>query len=118
MAEFIWIPSNGSSGSREPRVNTVDFEDYKQESPAGVNNNPLKFSLVFNNVDRSGGVSGELYLIDAFLSACAGWQAFDWRPPAPHDAALKKFKCKKWDWQYVGGLVVGISADFEQDFQT
>lgn len=111
--EFLWQPSNTSRAAREPRVNGIQYGDgYAQESPDGLNNNPLNLDLVFRNVNQTDIATP----IDEFLSSKKGSISFLWTPPAPF-ATQRRFKCKVWDFVWEGGVIMGVTARFEEKFQ-
>lgn len=107
--EFIWRPSNGTGFDRNPKVDEIQYEGYEAASPAGINNNPLKGALTFNNVGLTVAKA-----IDDFLSSKNGATPFTFTLPAPWDEKQRTWRCKVWGWVYIGGAISGVRAEFSE----
>lgn len=107
MATFSYIPDNGASKSRKPRVASIKFGDgYEQRVAYGINTQPDEWSLSFSKRDNT-----EAEAIDAFLTALAGVDSFDWTPPG---GSAAKFICREWTKTIERFNLNTIQAKFEQ----
>lgn len=111
MSEFTWLPDYNASRATEPRVKAVRFGDgYEQRQADGINTIREQWSLTFSNRDLA-----EADAIDAFLTAQAGVENFDWIPP--RESVAKKFICRAWQRTPVTGVIDTISATFERVYE-
>ena len=111
MATFTWTPEFGAQLTRQPVVKKATFGDgYEQRAQFGINNNPQKWSLQFQYRTDS-----ETNAIDAFLSARAAVEAFDWTPPRSSTAI--KVVCDTWSVEAVRNNLNTINATFRQVFE-
>lgn len=109
MATFTWIPSNGSSVSRTPKVNRAKFGDgYEQRSLNGINTNPRMWQVMFSSRETA-----EADQIASFLNARGGVESFDW---TPSDGVAGKFLCVSWTDAYDSAGYRSINATFEEVF--
>lgn len=113
MADWIWVESPGARLVKEPRMRTTAFGDgYRQVAPDGINNDPDRWEIPFNDVDDA--VGNEMA---AFLEAAAKTSVpFNYWPLWA--SAAKKFICLSWN--RTQGSEIGTSSFqvvFEQVFQ-
>ena len=102
-------PQIGSSVQRSPRMRLAQFGDgYEQSTPDGLNADRQVWSLVWNALPHA-----EADLVDAFLEARGGAEAFWWTPNGA--SAAIKVKCRQWRREE-GQIVDRITATFRQDF--
>ena len=111
MATFSYIPDFSAQMTVRPRVNAVKFGDgYEQRVADGINTQPQSWALTFNNRTDS-----EIALIEGFLSARGGIEAFDWTTPR---GVAGKFVCREWSSRLEKFNVNGLQATFEQVFES
>jgi phage-related protein len=104
---FVAAHAN-TSATRKPRLVTAKYGDgYEQRSKSGDINALQTWQLVFNDRDWN-----ELLAIDNFLKGLHGVDAFVWDSPQPFGQGW--FICKKWNYTWNDGVVVGINATFEE----
>jgi phage-related protein len=104
---FVAAHAN-TTGARKPRTVTAQYGDgYEQRSKSGDINALQTWQLIFN--DRAW---SELQAIDNFLAGLHGVDAFVWDPPDPFGPGW--YICKKWNFTWNDGVVVGINATFEE----
>jgi phage-related protein len=109
MSTFTYIPSYGAALKKKPAVLSIKFGDgYEQRAQFGINQNPRIWNLSFN-----GRTETEATAIDAFLTAEAGTDWFNWTPPL---GAAGKWICRDWDVSIVEIDCYNISASFEEVF--
>ena len=107
MATFIWTHDWDASLDEEPKDNRAEFGDgYTQVVAAGINNNPRKWSLTFNNRPMP-----EVDAIVTFLRA--NYQGFDWTDP---DGNAGRWECKNWRSVRQKALMKSLTAIFEEVF--
>lgn len=118
MAVFTFSPSNSSGGAVTPRKRKTQFGDgYVQEFADGINQVMRSWNLVFNNIQayNADATKTTLTSVNAFLEARAGWEKFQWTQPPPFDGeGAKWWVCEQWGWTYNGGLIIGMTARFDQ----
>lgn len=91
-------PSVGSSKKRTPRILVAAFGDgFSQRAGDGVNPSSRSYSLTWTNM-----TTADADLIDDFLDARQGFEAFLWTPP--RESADRKLVCKEWSRTYGDGL--------------
>lgn len=125
---FIWIPSYASGVQYAPRIREFKAGDgYFQSSPDGINNFPLKYTLVFNkirSVSIVGGLPGADVIL-AFLKARGGLEPFYWTPPddnnGPYTSSLGLpaylFVCKPpWGKTAEESNADSLEMTFDQTF--
>jgi phage-related protein len=105
---FAFPVSSATRGRRKPRVLKAQYGDgYEQRVIDGNANALLTFDVTFTNRSRA-----DLLVIESFLNALNGVDAFLWTPPPPF--IITWFVCDKWQWVYSDSLVIGIAATFEE----
>jgi len=111
MPTFTWTAEFGSQKTKQPVVSQIKFGDgYEQRQTTGLNTNPQKWDLQFNNRDTS-----EIDDIDDFLDARGGVESFDWTPPRASDAI--KVVCRQWQRTLASAQFDTLTATFEQVFE-
>lgn len=110
MPTFSYTPSYSTELTKTPRILKAQFGDgYAQRSADGINNNPEKWKLVFENASLA-----TIAAIKAFIDARNGVEQFDWTPPG---GTSKKFVCEEgYSHTYTGVGGGNLSMVFEQDF--
>lgn len=105
---FTWFPDRGSQQDVEPKVNVTKFGDgYELRVPAGINNQPQKWSLKFERSYTEAGA------IIAFLKARGAAEAFTWTTPLSEEGT---FVCRSYSTSQNGGTIE-VSCKFEQVFE-
>ena len=113
--EFIWIGNYTSEISNKPAVNLVKFgEGYEQRTQDGINNNLLKFNIVFEGRDKK-----ETRAIAHFLHKRRAVYSFFYRLPFPYnfDSSQnypKRFVCEEWTLRTVFFNNYTINATFSE----
>lgn len=108
MSTFTWAPAPGSSQSKAPRVKTAQFGDgYSQRAGDGINTIKRAWSVTFTRA------TADIDAIDAFLTARAGVESFDWTPPT---GAAGKWICPEWGRDKIHSNVQAISTSFVEVF--
>lgn len=109
MATFTYVPEFGAVVNKKPTVRSAKFGDgYEQRLAFGINTNPQSWNLSFSMREDT-----EADLIDAFLTARAGVEAFDWTPP---NGSAGKYICREWSRTLEKYNLSSIQATFEQVF--
>ncbi|MDR1351491.1 MAG: phage tail protein [Zoogloeaceae bacterium] len=107
MAVFSWTHDWDASLDEEPATLRAEFGDgYAQVVAAGINCNPRKWAITFNNREEA-----EINKIVAFLRA--NYLGFDWTDP---DGQPGRWECKSWQSVRQKALLKSLSADFEEVF--
>lgn len=107
MATFTWTHDWDAALDEEPRQHRAEFGDgYAQVIPAGINDNPRKWSLTFDNRPEA-----EINAIVAFLRA--EHRGFDWIDP---DGQPGRWECKSWRAVRQKALLKSASMTFEEVF--
>ena len=107
MATFIWTHDWDATLTEEPMQNRAEFGDgYSQVTGAGINNNPRRWALTFNNRDEA-----EVNAIVAFLRAHHA--GFDWTDP---DGLPGRWECLDWRSIRQKALLKSFSATFVEVF--
>lgn len=110
MDTFTWVPSYSTQVNREPRIKRAAFGDgYEQRSRDGINHNPQRWTVSFNNCP-----SAEADAIEAFLETHGGSTAFLWTPPGKAQA---KYVCAKWSRTFDDYDGNSLSLEFRQVFE-
>lgn len=107
MPTFVWIPSFEIEQQKRPRVLRSQFGDgYQQRTVDGLNANPNRFPLTFQQRDQA-----EADAIMAFLDNAAGAANFDWTPPG---GVAGKYICPEYSRIRKNAAYSTINAIFEQ----
>ena len=107
---FTWTPDYSAQKSVEPLVKRIQFGDgYEHRQANGINTQPQKWSLQFENRDQTDSDD-----IDAFLSARGALESFDWTTP---DGNALKFVCRSWNKTITHAGTYTITALFEEVFE-
>lgn len=85
-------PSQGSKGGLEFTTQEVEFDGYRQLTPATINNCKRKLTLTWNNLDIS-----QFAEIRTFFEAHNGNIPFGYTPP---NGDRYEYVCSKFDWSY------------------
>lgn len=108
MSTFIWSPAYGAALAVEPRVRVASFGDgYQQRVGDGINSQPRSWSLSFSQLRAN------IDAIEAFLTAHAGVESFDWTPPT---GAAGKWICQSWSRAHSAKQVQAINCTFIEVF--
>lgn len=113
MATFPSIAvSYGAQKASEPKMRTIRFGDgYEQRLTFGLNQNPKRWDLTWNNITET-----EADTIEAFLDARAVDAAsFDWTPP--DESTAYKWVCESWSKSIDYPTRSTISATFREVFE-
>lgn len=107
---FSFVPDVSTSGRAAPSVLKARFGDgYEQRTADGLNSNMSIWELRWQNVPTT-----TLQAIYDFLKARKGVEKFLWTPPTPESGSAKTYVCDTYDWVHNGGLVMGLTATFEE----
>lgn len=105
---FNWYPDRGSQQSVKPNVNVTKFGDgYELRVPAGINNQPQKWTLKF---ERNVATCREIV---AFLKDRGASESFTWVTPLEESGT---YVCREFTTTQNGGTME-VSCDFEQVFE-
>lgn len=108
MPTFTWLPRSDATREVSPRVKKAAFGDgYSQRVGDGINSQPITWSLEF----PAPAVDAEA--VEAFLSARAGVESFDWTDP---DGLAAKWLCDSWSSTKKSGGIAIVRATFTQVF--
>ena len=113
MATFPSItPTYGTRKTNSPIVKTTQFGDgYQQRVQFGLNQNPKKFSLTWNNLTEA-----DSDTIETFLDARADDGAsFTYTPP--NEPSSMQFVCPSWSKNMEFSNLATIKATFLQVFE-
>jgi|TARA_R100000030_G_scaffold100762_2_gene94622 phage-related protein len=112
MATFPDVqPNYGASKKAEPNVRVAQFgSGYSQRSTFGINQDKKVWQLTWQNIGAT-----DANLIEDFLEARAGVEAFDWSPP--DDTDTYKWICKSWTKTLPYSNLFNINATFEEVFE-
>ena len=103
-------PDWGYTKERTPRVLKVEFGDgYEGSAKDGINNNPLKISFTWGDIDDT-----EKDLIMDFLDARGGSESFDYT--LPDELTSRTIKCMKYSAKYFALEAWQVDAVFEEKF--
>lgn len=109
MQVFTWRAAYDASKTVTPTVRVIKFGDgYEQRQGYGINRQPRKYSLTFKRA------KAEISLIDAFLAARGGIEAFNYTHPGQSAGV---FVCREWTRTDIAYGVSGLSATFEEVFE-
>jgi phage-related protein len=107
METFTWIPAIDARKKIKPAVLSAKFGDgYEQRAGNGINTMLSMWALEFRGKSRA-----EAALIEAFLVARAGVEAFYWVDP---DGVSGTYICREWSRTELGAGRMHLSADFEE----
>ena len=111
MATFTTATASYSSlVDYEPRIFTAKFGDgYEQNTFDGINYNPKKWSLTFQNISTTTATAIILF----FTSNNTATTPFDWTDP---ESVSGKYLCKKWKRTYDGFDQAVVTCEFEEVF--
>jgi phage-related protein len=105
---FTWAPTGQPNGTLKFRVRTAQFGDgYSQRVADGINNKISSWPLTFV------GKKADMQAIAAFLDERAGWQAFNWTPPA---GVQGYYQAGEYNLSPIGGDVYTLTVTFQQVF--
>lgn len=111
MSTFTYLTDYQTPKTVEPSVTVIKFGDgYEQRQKKGINNQPQKWDLQFQNRTDT-----EANAIEAFFVAREGVESFDWTPPDSGTAL--KFVCRSWRKTPEHGGIWTITASFDQVFE-
>ena len=103
-------PTYGASKTSAPVVKRVQFgSGYEQRVVFGINQNPKLWDLTWNVSET------DADLIETFLDARAGQEAFNWTPPA--SATEYVWVCESWNKSIPYLNRATITAQFRQVFE-
>lgn len=106
MSTFTWSPAPGAAQQKTPKVRTSQFGDgYQQRVGDGINTISRAWTLTFRRL------TADVDAIDAFLTARAGVESFDWTPPS---GSVGKWICKSWSQGIPAMQLQEINATFEE----
>lgn len=110
MAVFVWIPTYGSTLTVQPEVLVIPPDQFGSDAErriqVGSQHIRRVWSLTFEN--RATATAGA---IEAFLSARAGLESFDWVPP---HGAVGKWVCSEWSSNPTSPSTRTVSASFRE----
>ncbi len=110
MAVFVWIPTYGSALTVQPEVLVIPpsqfGSDAERRIQIGTQHVRRVWSLSFENR-----ASATADAIEAFLSARAGLESFDWVPP---QGAVGKWVCSEWSSTPTSPNTRTVSASFRE----
>ena len=110
MATFTYAASYSSSLEQEPRILNAKFGDgYEQNTYDGINYNPQKWSLTFQNISKVDALS----ILNFFKTNNTPTTSFVWENP---EGVSSKYLCKKWSRNYSGFDQMNVSCMFEEVF--
>lgn len=110
MATFTYSPSNAAQRTYEPLVLIAKFGDgYEQRTRPGINNNPERWDLSFNNKTQAVADA-----IEIFFSDHGGVNSFGWTAQA--SPVERYYKCTRWTRSFTQKGVHSVAAYFEQVF--
>jgi phage-related protein len=110
MATFTYVPSFGINEQSQPTTRTVQYGDgYSQRLRYGLNTDPKKWQLRFENRDNT-----ETTNITDFLEARAGAESFDWTPPR---GSAGKYICSEWSVDMTHYNINTVVATFVEVFE-
>lgn len=112
MATFPDVAHDfGASKKAKPNMRMAQFgSGYSQRTTFGLNQDPKVWSLQWSYLDLT-----DANLIEDFLEARGGVEAFEWSPP--DETATYKWICKEWSKTLPFALRFNITATFEQVFE-
>ena len=113
MATFPNItPSYGAQESNSPKSRVVKFGDgYENRITFGLNQNPVEWSLSWNNITEANADT-----IETFLDARGvDGASFDWTGPG--EPSAYKFVCAEWSKTISYAGLADIQATFRQVFE-
>lgn len=110
MATFIYTPSLSTSLGQEPKILEAKMGDgYEQAAFNGINYNPEKWELNFNNRSNTDVQA----IIDFFITNETPITPFDWTNP---NNVAGKYKCRSWKRTYDGYAHNNLTCTFDEVF--
>ena len=108
-------PAYGATKNSNPTVIAVDLGDgYQQRLTYGLNQDAKTWNLNWQNITEA-----DAELIEDFLEARKGQEAFTWTPPdGPSGDLSKRWICDAWAKTMTYSGRYSISASFRQVFET
>ncbi len=89
-------------------VRKVQFGDgYQMVVQDGLNQDLKKYNAIWTNITLA-----EKNLIQNFLEARKGIEAFEWTPP--NHSAVKKYRCQNWSHNLVYANIYTLKAEWEE----
>ena len=108
---FTWLPDSASVVTIEPSVNVTKYGDgYESRVADTINSVKRSWACVFTK----GRVDGEAILINNFLRARKGKDAFIWIDPLGETGV---WKCSKWTLKTDRGELT-VTATFDEVFES
>jgi phage-related protein len=107
----VWTPSYTTSAEVEPRVINATFDDgVTQLARDGINETPLRFNLVFENIGDS-----EAKSLLCFFELMGSSRSFRWTTPEPYSKLLT-FSMTNLRHAFLKKNVHNVSVGIEQSF--
>ena len=110
MTVFVWIPTYGSTLTVQPEVHVIPADQFGSDAErriqVGTQHIRRVWSLSFENRP-----SATADAIEAFLSARAGLESFDWTPP---QGVAGKWVCSEWSSNPTSPSTRTVSASFRE----
>jgi len=110
MATFTYTPSLSTSLKQKPKILEAKFGDgYEQAMFKGINYNPEKWQLKFQNISTA----DAQIIVDFFGDNETPITPFDWTNP---NSVAGKYKCREWSRTYDGYDHNTLTCMFEEVF--